>query len=180
MDFGRMYSSRTLPSAVNEFDSSDWLIRIYHGVDSIILVRSQEGNTSQLLLPISIRTNVKFCCLAYCQNIHFQLYKCLHLRIWLWVIKSWKTFKKGPIQAWKSFLVNKAFFTCMNCKWHIFSNRILHGVHMWSVLFILLIIWNISCHVIKKCVFSVLWKIYEQHICVLLLNSAKYIIRPTP
>lgn len=59
MDFGRMYSSRTLPSAVNEFDSSDWLIRIYHGVDSIILVRSQEGNTSQLLLPKSIRTNVK-------------------------------------------------------------------------------------------------------------------------
>lgn len=107
----------------------------------------------------------KFCCLAYCQNIHFQLYKCLHLRIWLWVIKSWKTFKKGPIQAWKSFLVNKAFFTCMNCKWHIFSNRILHGVHMWSVLFILLIIWNISCPVIKKCVFTVLWwKLYEQYI----------------
>lgn len=141
MDFGRMYSSRTLSSAVNEFDSSDWLIRIYHGVDSIILVRSQEGYTSQLLLPISIRTNVKFCCLAYCQNIHFQLYKCLHLRIWLWVIKSWKTFKKKVQckQCNASFLVHKAFFTRMNCKWHIFSNRILHGVHMWSILFILLI-----------------------------------------
>lgn len=53
MDLGRMYISRTLPSTVNEFDSSDWLIRIYHGVDSIILVRSQEGYTSQLLLTIN-------------------------------------------------------------------------------------------------------------------------------
>lgn len=49
MVFGRMYSSRILPSAVNEFDSSDWLIRIYRGADSIILVRSQEGYTSQCL-----------------------------------------------------------------------------------------------------------------------------------
>lgn len=45
MDFGRMYSSRTLPSTVNEFDSSDWLIRIYHGVDSII--RQESGGLHQ-------------------------------------------------------------------------------------------------------------------------------------
>lgn len=53
MDLGRMYISRTLLSTLNEFDSSDWLIRIYHRVDSIILVRSQEGYTSQLLLTIN-------------------------------------------------------------------------------------------------------------------------------
>lgn len=45
MVFGRMYSSRILPSAVNEFDSSDWLIRIYHGVDSII--RQESGGLHQ-------------------------------------------------------------------------------------------------------------------------------------
>lgn len=144
MVFGRMYSSRTLPSAVNEFDSSDWLIRIYHGVDSII--RQESGGLHQSAVAPHIyqdkcQNSVALLTVRISISSSTNVYKCLHLRIWLWVIKSWKTFLKKVQckQCNSSFLVNKAFFTCMNCKWHIFSNRILHGVHMWSVLFILLI-----------------------------------------